>query len=128
MLLRKGVYPYAYSGEWEKFNEITLPEKEEFQSNLSLEGITDTGFMYAKRDCKGFEIKSIDEYVICILKVIHNFWLMLSKSSKKKKLFKIKSIDEYVICYITFAWCFPKVKKKLFKSLSFRSCKISFSS
>ena len=95
LLLRKGVYPYAYSGEWEKFNEITLPEKEEFQSNLSLEGITDTGFMYAKRDCKGFEIKSI---------------------------------DEYVICYITFAWCFPKVKKKLFKSLSFRSCKISFSS
>ena len=52
---------------------------------MSLEDITDTGFMYAKRDCKGFEIKSIDEYVICILKVIHNFWLMLSKSSKKKK-------------------------------------------
>ena len=29
LLLRKGVYPYEYMDEWEKFNERTLPEKEE---------------------------------------------------------------------------------------------------
>ena len=28
MLLKKGVYPYKYIDDWEKFNEITLPEKE----------------------------------------------------------------------------------------------------
>ena len=26
MLLRKGVYPYEYIDEWDKFNEKVLPE------------------------------------------------------------------------------------------------------
>ena len=30
LLLRKGVYPYEYMDDWEKFNETILPEKEEF--------------------------------------------------------------------------------------------------
>ena len=34
MLLRKGVYPYEYMDDWEKFNETTLPEKKEFYTNL----------------------------------------------------------------------------------------------
>ena len=41
LLLRKGVYPYEYMDDWEKFNETTLPEKEEFYSNLNMEDITD---------------------------------------------------------------------------------------
>ena len=36
MLLRKCVYPYEYINDWETFNETTLPEKEEFYSNLNL--------------------------------------------------------------------------------------------
>ena len=27
LLLRKGVYPYEYMDDWEKFNEISLAEK-----------------------------------------------------------------------------------------------------
>ena len=27
LLLRKGVYPYKYMGDWKKFNETSLPEK-----------------------------------------------------------------------------------------------------
>ena len=34
LLLRKGVYPYGYMDDWEKFNETTLPEKGKFYSNL----------------------------------------------------------------------------------------------
>ena len=41
LLLRKGVYPYEYIDEREKFNETSLPEKEEFYRNLNMEDITD---------------------------------------------------------------------------------------
>ena len=62
MLLRKGVYPYEYMDDWEKFNETTLPKKEEFYSNLNMEDITDADYMHAKRVCKDFEIKNLGEY------------------------------------------------------------------
>ena len=34
LLLRKGVYPYEYINSWKKFNETSLPNKEDFYSNL----------------------------------------------------------------------------------------------
>ena len=39
LLLRKGAYAYKYMDEWEQFNEMTLPEKEEFYSYLNMEDI-----------------------------------------------------------------------------------------
>ena len=30
LLLRKDFYPYEYMNYWEKFNETSLPEKEDF--------------------------------------------------------------------------------------------------
>ena len=45
-------------GNWEKFNETTLSEKEEFYSNLILEYITDADYMYAKKVCKECELKN----------------------------------------------------------------------
>ena len=62
LLLRKGVYPYEYMDEWEKFNEATLPEKEEFYSNLNMEDIQVADYIHVKRVCKDFEIKKLDEY------------------------------------------------------------------
>ena len=38
-MLRKGVHPYKYVDDWDKFNEITLSGKEEFCSNLYMEDI-----------------------------------------------------------------------------------------
>ena len=52
MLLRKRVYPYEYMDDWQKFNETSLPVKEEFYSNLNMEDTTDADYMYAKRVCK----------------------------------------------------------------------------
>ena len=70
-MLRKGVYPYEGMDDWEKLNEATLPEKEEFCSNLNVEDIIDADcMMHAKRVCKDFEIKNSD-IMICILKLIH---------------------------------------------------------
>ena len=46
-MLRKGVYPYEYMDNWEKFNEMSLSEKEDFYCNLKMEDITDAVYMYA---------------------------------------------------------------------------------
>ena len=41
LLLQKGVYTYEYMRDWEKCNETSLPEKEDFYSYLNVENITD---------------------------------------------------------------------------------------
>ena len=48
-LLRKIVYLYEYMDELEKFDEALLPEKEEFDSNLNMQNITDTYCMHKKK-------------------------------------------------------------------------------
>ena len=45
-------------GDWQKFNETSLPEKEDFQSHLNMDDITDSDYTHAKRACKHFEIKN----------------------------------------------------------------------
>ena len=62
LLLRKGVYPYEYMDDWEKFNETSLPEKEDFFSHLNMEDITDADYALVKRVCKDFDIKNLAEY------------------------------------------------------------------
>ena len=61
-MLRKGRYPYEHMDKWEKFNETSLPGKEEFYSNLNMEDIADADYMHAKRVCKDLEIKNLGEY------------------------------------------------------------------
>ena len=68
MLERKGVHLCEYMDEWEKFNETSLPEKEDFCSNINMDDITDADYMHVIRVCKNFEIKNVGEYHDCILK------------------------------------------------------------
>ena len=60
--LRKGVYPYEYMNDWERFNETSLPEKEAFYNDLTMEDITDADYTRAERVSKDFEIKNLAEY------------------------------------------------------------------
>ena len=39
LFLRKDVYPYEYMDDWEKFNKVTSPAKEQFYRNLNMEDI-----------------------------------------------------------------------------------------
>ena len=39
LLLRQGVYPYEYMDNWERFNNLLLPNKDAFYSNLNVEDI-----------------------------------------------------------------------------------------
>ena len=48
LLLRKGFYLYKYMDNWRKFNETSLPEKEEFCSHLNIEDITDVDQTHVK--------------------------------------------------------------------------------
>ena len=48
--------------DWKKFNETTLPEKEELYSNLNINEITDVDYRHGKRVCKDFELKRLIEY------------------------------------------------------------------
>ena len=46
-MLRKGVYPYEYMDSWERFNETSLPNKEDFYGNLNMEDYHD---LYVQSD------------------------------------------------------------------------------
>ena len=62
LLLQKGVYPYEYIDDWEKFNETSLPEKEDFYSHLDMKDITDADYVHTQKVCKDFEIKILGEH------------------------------------------------------------------
>ena len=61
-MLQKDVYLYEYIDDWEKFNNTSLNEKEDFYCHLNMEDITDADYMQAKRICKDFELKNLGEY------------------------------------------------------------------
>ena len=71
LLLRKDVYLYEYMDDWEKFNETSLPEKEDFYSHLNMEDNTDADYAHTKRVCKDFEIRNLENIMICMFKAIH---------------------------------------------------------
>ena len=62
LLLRKGVYPYEYMDAWEKFNEISLPSKEDFYSNLNMTGINDIDYRPANNVFKVFKLENLGNY------------------------------------------------------------------
>ena len=62
LLLRKGVYPYEYMDDWNKFNENELPLKEQFYSNLNMSNISDKEYEYAKKVWNRWNIKNLGEY------------------------------------------------------------------
>ena len=56
------VYPYEYMDRWKRFDETSLPRKENFFSNLNMEDITDIDYKYAEKVWKNFEIKILGQY------------------------------------------------------------------
>ena len=62
LLLRKGVYPYEYMDTLEKFNEISLPRKEDFYSNLNIEDISDIDYRHANNVFKVFKLENLGHY------------------------------------------------------------------
>ena len=62
LLLRKGVYPYDYMDNWERFDETLLPSREAFYSNLNMEDITDADYRHANKVFEEFKLKHLGEH------------------------------------------------------------------
>ena len=70
LLLRKGVYPYEYMDNWDRFDETSLPNKESFYSNLNMENIEDIDYRHANNVFKRFKLKNLGEYQIYIFDIL----------------------------------------------------------
>ena len=62
LLLRKGVYPYEYMDNWERFDETLLPNKEVFYSSLNMEDIINADYRHANKVFKEFKLKHLEEH------------------------------------------------------------------
>ena len=62
LLLRKGVYPYEYMDNWERFNETSLPSKESFYSNLDMEDIDDIDYRHGNNVFNKFKLNNLGDY------------------------------------------------------------------
>ena len=62
LLLRKGVYPYEYMDRWEKFNETSLPTKEDFYSHLNMEDIKDIDYRHGNNVFNNFKLNKLGGY------------------------------------------------------------------
>ena len=104
-MLTEGVYPYEYTDSWKKFDETSLPEKEDFYSNLNIEDITDVDYKHAKKVWKGFEIKNLGVY--------HDLFV---QENFRNKCIEIYELDPaHFLSAPGLAWqaCFKKTNVKL---------------
>ena len=62
MLLRKDVYTYEYMDGWDKFSETSIPRKEPFYSNLTMENISETDYRHATNVFKTFKLNNLGDY------------------------------------------------------------------
>ena len=115
MLLARGVFPYEDMDNWEKFDETTLPPKEDFYSELSLEGISHEDYAHAQQVWSVFEIRNRGEYhdlyvqsdTLLLADVFENF---------RNKCLEIYELDPiYFVSAPGLAWqaCLKKTEVKL---------------
>ena len=87
LVSRKGVYPYEFMDDFEKFKKQSLPKKTSFFSRLKQEKISDEDFEHAQRVWKEFELKNMGDYhdlylktdVLLLADVLENFRKLCEK-------------------------------------------------
>ena len=109
LLLRKGVYTCEYMDDWEKSNETSLPEKEDFYNHLSMEDVTDAYYAHAKSFFKDFETKNLGEYND--LYVQSNKLLLADVFENFRNIF-LKEYMNMILLLISMASSFKKDQSK----------------
>ena len=69
LLIQKGIYPYKYMTDWDKFKEMKLPPREAFYSKLNMAGVREEDYEHANRTWKEFDLKDLGEYHDLYLKM-----------------------------------------------------------
>ena len=90
MLFRKGVYPYEYMDGWDKLNETSIPSKESFYSNLTMENIRETDYRHANNVFKTFKLNNLGDHHDLYVQSNSVKWSVLAHL-KSQPLFKPKS-------------------------------------
>ena len=62
MLLRKGVYPYDYMNNEDRFKEEKLPERAAFFSRLTNTECSEANYKHAEAEWEKFKCKSMRDY------------------------------------------------------------------
>ena len=62
LLLIKGVYPYEYMDNLERFNETSLPSKELFYNNLNMENIDDIDYRHVNNVFNKLKLNNLGDY------------------------------------------------------------------
>ena len=61
-MIRKGVYPYEYMDDWEKFKETSLLPKDAFYSRFNMKDISDQDSEHAQEVWNTMEKKTLGCY------------------------------------------------------------------
>ena len=62
LLIRKGIYPYEYMDDWNRYKETALPPKEAFYSKLNMSGVSNHDYKHPRRVSREFDLKDLGEY------------------------------------------------------------------
>ncbi|XP_031342987.1 uncharacterized protein LOC116180481 [Photinus pyralis] len=68
LLTRKGIFPYDYVDSWERLNELELPPRDAFFSNLKNEAVSEADYEHALNVWNTFNIKTLGDYSDLYLK------------------------------------------------------------
>ena len=87
LVSRKGVYPYEFMDDFEKFKKQSLPKKTSFFSRLKQEKVSDEDFEHAQKVWKEFELKNMGDFhdlylktdVLLLADVMENFRKLCEK-------------------------------------------------
>ena len=82
--------------DWGKFNNTSLPEKEDVCSHLNIEDITDVDYPQAQWLCKDFEIKDLGE---CHYLYVQSNTLMLADKFENFRNIFLEIYDKYMKDY-----------------------------
>ena len=87
LVSRKGIYPYEFMDDFEKFKKQSLPKKTSFFSRLKQEKVSEEDFEHAQRVWREFELKNMGDFhdlylktdVLLLADVMENFRKLCEK-------------------------------------------------